>query len=141
MRRTLISFLRSARNSLGLMALDLSFPSYPRLALIAVRRKFEMPLRISRPSTVTRKSLISKSAIDPPNSTRALSMRIRLNPSFVLNLGGTAVQGDPQGVYRQRRALHPSRADLDPQLFQQVAGREVFQFADRPACEIGRAHV
>src|SRR5207302_9984387 len=93
----------------------------------------EMPLRISRPSTVTRKSLISKSAIDPPDSTRALSMRLRLNPSFVLNLCGTAVQGDPQRVHRQRRALHPTRTDLDPQLFQQVAGREVFQLADRPA--------
>src|SRR5438270_2485327 len=73
----------------------------------------ETPLRISRPSTLTRRSLISKSAI----ASVSLPTASVFKANSVL-LVVFAVERDPQGVHREGGALHSRRADLDAQLFQ-----------------------
>src|SRR2546428_100686 len=204
MRSTDISSLSSARNSLTLIALDLSLPSKPRLALIAVRRKFDIvipgtttgycsarnmpsfarcsgcnfrmswplnnawplttlsfgwpirvcdsvllpdpfgpitactsplltdsdtPLRISRPSTLTRRSLISKSAI----VSVSLPVDSVFKSSSVLLLVRIAVERDPERVDGERRALHPRRADRDTELLEQVPGGKTLELLHRLA--------
>src|SRR5205823_3159936 len=79
----------------------------------------ETPLRISRPSTLTRKSLISKSAI----TSVSLPTAAEFKANSVL-LRRIAIERNPQGIDRERGALHASGADLDPELLQQVLRSE-----------------
>src|SRR5436305_5495336 len=86
----------------------------------------ETPLRISRPSTLTRKSLISKSAI--------VSVSLPTAAEFKANsvlLRRIAIERNPQGIDRERGALHASGADLDPELLQQVVGRKGLHLVER----------
>src|SRR5207244_11059822 len=79
----------------------------------------ETPFRISRPSTLTRKSLISKSGIAP--------VSLPADPEFKANsvlLWHVAIERNPQRIDRERCALHPGRADLDAELIEEVLGRE-----------------
>src|SRR5205823_9088220 len=87
----------------------------------------ETPFRISRPSTRTRKSLISKSAMT--------SVSLPTDPESKANsvlLRRVAVERNPQGIYRERCAFHPGGADLDPELLQQVFGRKCLQLLKGP---------
>src|SRR5260370_20821861 len=66
----------------------------------------DTPLRISRPSTLTRRSLISKSAI----AFVSLPVDSVFEANSVVLLVRIAVERDPERVDRERRALHPRRA-------------------------------
>src|SRR5712692_7993890 len=89
----------------------------------------ETPLRISRPSTLTRRSLISKSAI-PPVSLPVDSV---FKAYSILLLVRIAVERDPEGADGERCALHPGRADRDTQLIEEIPCREGLELLDRLA--------
>src|SRR5437764_7918850 len=77
----------------------------------------DTPLRISRPSTLTRRSLISKSAIASVSLPVASVFK---SNSILLRCG--AVEGNAQGVHGEGGTLHSGWADLDAELVQQVLG-------------------
>src|SRR6267143_825749 len=89
----------------------------------------DTPLRISRPSTLTRRSLISKSAI--PLVSLPVDSVFKANS--VLLLVRIAVERDPEGVDGERRAFHPGRADRDPELLEQVFRGEGLELLHRLA--------
>src|SRR5439155_25672964 len=84
----------------------------------------ETPLRISRPSTLTRRSLISKSAI----VSGSLPVDSVFKSSSVLLLVRIAVERDPERIDGKRRALHPRRAHRAPELIEQLPARETPDF-------------
>src|SRR5207237_3638186 len=89
----------------------------------------ETPLRISRPSTLTRRSLISKSAI----VSISLPVDSVFKSNSVLLLVRIAVERDPKRVDGKRRALHPRRADRDPELVEQLPRGETLELPYRLA--------
>src|SRR6266568_1900707 len=89
----------------------------------------ETPLRISRPSTLTRRSLISKSAI----VSVSLPVDSVFKSNSVLLLVRVAVERDPKRVDGQRCALHPCRADRNPELIKQVPRGETLELLHRLA--------
>src|SRR5438132_8701324 len=89
----------------------------------------ETPLRISRPSTLTRRSLISKSAI----VSISLPVDSVFKSNSVLLLVRIAVERDPERVDGKRRALHPRRADRDSELIEQLPRRETLELPYRRA--------
>src|SRR3984893_3775922 len=76
----------------------------------------DTPLRISRPSTLTRRSLIWKSAIP----LVSLPVDSVFKAYLVLLLVRIAVERDPERVDGERRALHPGRTDRDTQLIEEI---------------------
>src|SRR5256714_2779357 len=95
----------------------------------------DTPLRISRPSTLTRRSLISKSAI----TFVSLPMDSVFKANSVILLVRIAVERDPERVDGERRALHACRADLDTQFLEEILGGKGFQFMDRfPDDQVGQ---
>src|SRR5712691_864290 len=89
----------------------------------------DTPLRISRPSTLTRRSLISKSAI----ALISLPVASVFKANSVLLLVRIAVERHPERVDRQRGALHPRRADRDTELLEEIPGGEGLELLHRLA--------
>src|SRR2546423_4052168 len=81
----------------------------------------DTPLRISRPSTLTRRSLISKSGIA---SVSLPVVSVFKSNSILLRC--VAVERYPQGVHREGGTLHSGRADLDAELVEQILGGKGF---------------
>src|SRR5439155_13348510 len=75
----------------------------------------ETPLRISRPSTLTRRSLISKSGI----VSVSLPVDSVFKSNSVLLLVRMAVERDPERVDGKGCAFHPRRAVRDRVLIEQ----------------------
>src|SRR5207244_13182815 len=94
----------------------------------------ETPLRISRPSTLTRRSLISKSAI----VSVSLPVDSVFKSNSVLLLVRIAVERDPKRVDRQRCALHPCRPDRTPELTEQVPRSEERRVGEECRCGCAR---
>src|SRR5205823_4951030 len=89
----------------------------------------DTPLRISRPSTLTRRSLISKSAI----VSISLPVDSVFKSNSVLLIVRIAIERDPERVDGERGALHPRRADRDPELIKQVPRGETLELLYRLA--------
>src|SRR5467141_2968233 len=89
----------------------------------------EMPFRISRPSTLARRFLISKSGMP----VLTVPAGVVFKSSSVILVSRPTVQSDTQGIDRERGAFHPGRADGHAELIQDGLAGKVLELVDRLA--------